>query len=132
MDKVKIKGVPRRRLRPRTLLTALLVVAIAAVAWTQRATVVSVVQAMTQGAVPAIVAALVFESVRILFHAAAYTRSFRLIGADVPLSATVPAWFKAVFMNTVLPSGGTSGMAAVVDSARSRGVAVGSATTATL
>lgn len=132
MDKVKIKGVPRWRLRPRTLLTALLVVAIVAVAWTQRATVVSVVQAMTQGAVPAIVAALVFESVRILFHAAAYTRSFRLIGADVPLSATVPAWFKAVFMNTVLPSGGTSGMAAVVDSARSRGVAVGSATTATL
>ena len=67
MDKVKIKGVPRWRLRPRTLLTALLVVAIVAVAWTQRATVVSVVQAMTQGAVPAIVAALVFESVRILF-----------------------------------------------------------------
>ena len=61
MDKVKIKGVPRWRLRPRTLLTALLVVAIVAVAWTQRATVVSVVQAMTQGAVPAIVAALVFE-----------------------------------------------------------------------
>ncbi len=132
MGEVKIKGVQRRPLRPRTVLTVLLIVALVVVAWTQRSTIVSIAQAMTQGAVPAIVAAFVFEAVRILCHAGAYTRSFRLIGADVPLTATVPAWFKAVFMNTVLPSGGTSGMAAVVDSARSRGVAVGSATTATL
>lgn len=132
MAEVKIKGVARRRLRPRSVLTVLIVVAVAIGAWTQRAAIASVVRAMASGAVPAIVAALVFESVRIVCHALAYTRSFGLIGARVPLVATVPAWFKAVFMNTVLPSGGTSGMAAVIDTARSRGVAVGSATTATL
>ncbi len=132
MGEVRIKGVRRRTLRPRTVLTVLLVVALLVVAWTQRDTIVSIGQAMMRGAVPAIVVAFVFEALRIVCHARAYTRSFRLIGADVPLAATIPAWFKAVFMNTVLPSGGTSGMAAVVDSARSRGVAVGSATTATL
>lgn len=132
MAEVKIRGVARRRLRPRSVLTVLIVVAIAIVAWTQRSAIASVVRAMASGAVPAIVAALAFESVRIVCHAMAYTRSFGLIGAQVPLIATVPAWFKAVFMNTVLPSGGTSGMAAVIDTARSRGVAVGSATTATL
>ena len=109
-----------------------LAVALVAALWCNRDNVASVVAAIGSGAVVPILFAAGFESLRIVFHAYAYTRSFRTIGARVPLSATVPAWFKSVFMNTVLPSGGTSGLAAVVDAARLRGVAVGSATSAVI
>lgn len=132
MADFKIKGVRRRALRPRTLLTLLLAAALVLVVWLQRDTVASVFSAIARGAAVPLIFAVALEAVRIVLHAYAYTRSFRVIGARVPLSATVPAWFKAVFMNTVLPSGGTSGLAAVVDSARRYGVPVGSATSATL
>lgn len=132
MADFKIRGVNRRRIRPRTLVTLAVVAAVAVVAWMQRANIASVLSAVSHGAVVPLVAAALFEAGRIGFHSYAYTRSFKVIGATVPLRATVPAWFKAVFMNTVLPSGGTSGLAAVVDAARCRGVAVGSATSATL
>ena len=132
MADFKLKGIGRFRLRRRTVLGAVLVVALLVVAWTQRETIASVLSALSKGAVVPLVAAAVLEGVRVVFHALAYTRAFKAVGARVPLRATVPAWFKAVFMNTVLPSGGTSGLAAVVDAARQRGVAVGSATSAAL
>lgn len=132
MADFKIRGANRRRPRLRTVATAVVAVVLAVVAWTQRAGIASVFEAVSHGAVVPLVVATACEACRIAFHSYAYTRSFRVIGADVPMRATVPAWFKAVFMNTVLPSGGTSGMAAVVDAARRRGVAVGSATSATL
>lgn len=132
MADFKIKGVNRRLFKPRTLIAAVLVVALLVVAWTQRGNIASVLSAMSKGALVPLIAAAVLESVRIVFHSYAYTRSFKVIGFDVPLRLTIPAWFKAVFMNTVLPSGGTSGLAAVVDAARRRGVPVGSATSAAL
>lgn len=128
----KIRGVERRAVRPRTVVTVLVVVALLVVAWVQRDNILSIVHVLGTGALVPLIAAAVCESVRILLHAYAYTRAFKVINATLPLSATIPAWFKAVFMNTVLPSGGTSGMAAVVDAARRRGVAVGSATSATI
>lgn len=132
MADFKVRGVNRRPIRPRTLVTAVIVVVLVAVAWIQRANIASVVSAVSHGAVVPLVFAAACEAGRVVFHSYAYTRSFKVIGASVPLRATVPAWFKAVFMNTVLPSGGTSGLAAVVDTARRRGVAVGSATSAAL
>ena len=134
MAHIRVQGVQSRRprVKPRTLITLVLVVALVVVAITQRDQVVQIIQAMARGATLPLVVAFALEGCRILFHALAYTRSFRVIGADVPLRATVPAWFKAVFMNTIVSSGGVSGMAAVVDAARSRGVAVGSATSATV
>ena len=100
------------------------------VGWTQRQQIVAIVQAMSRGALLPLLMAVGLEGCRIVFHALSYTRAFAAIGARVPLRSTVPAWFKAVFMNTVVSSGGVSGMAAVVDAARTRGVAVGSATSA--
>lgn len=132
MADFKIKGAGPRRPRVRTVVTAVLVVAVAVLVWTQRASIASVVHTVSQGAAIPLVVAALFELGRIVLHANGFTRSFKVIGYSVPLSATVPAYFKMIFMNTVLPSGGTSGMAAVVDTARSRGVAVGSATSATL
>ena len=134
MAHIRVRGVQsgRVRIRPRTIVTLVLFVALVVVAVTQRDQIVRIVQVMARGATLPLVVAFALEGCRILFHALAYTRSFRVIGADVPLRATVPAWFKAVFMNTVVSSGGVSGMAAVVDAARSRGVAVGSATSATV
>ncbi len=129
---VRVRLVRNRRIRPRTVVTAVLVVALVAVVWGQRVLLVQMAQAMSHGSVIPLVAAVACEATRIVFHSLAYTRSFRAIGADVPLRATIPAWFKAVFMNTVLPSGGTSGLAAVVDAARARGVPVGSASSAAL
>ena len=134
MANVKVQGRQshRPRLRPANVITALLVVVLVVVAVTQRELIGQVIQAMSSGALLAIAAAAVLESTRIGFHAYAYTRAFKVIGATVPLRATVPAYLKMIFMNTVIPSGGTSGMAAVVDTARSRGVPVGSATSATV
>lgn len=132
MADFKIRGAQRRVARPRVVLTVLVVAALLVVAWFQRDNIASVVRVLSTGALAPLVAAAVFESARIVLHAYAYTRAFKVINAAVPLTVTVPAWFKAVFMNTVLPSGGTSGMAAVVDAARRRGVAVGSATSATV
>ena len=130
----KVRGMPKRRLlpKPRTLVTIAIVVAVAVVAWRQRSAIADVAVAMSQGALMPLIAAGFFESCRIIFHAFAYTRSFKTVGYDVPLRSTIPAWFKAVFMNTILPSGGTSGLAAVIDTARSHGVPVGSATTGTI
>lgn len=132
MADFKVKGVMRGRAVRRTVITAAVVVLVLVLVWFQRASIMQVVSAMSKGALVPLVAAAACEGVRIVLHAYAYTRSFRVIGSHVPLRATVPAWFKMIFMNTVLPSGGTSGMAAVVDSARKHGVAVGSATSATL
>lgn len=132
MADFKIKGAGPRRPRARTVVAAVLVVAVAILAWTQRESIASVVHTVSQGAAIPLAVAALFELGRVVLHANAFTRSFKVIGASVPLRATVPAYFKMIFMNTVLPSGGTSGMAAVVDTARSRGVAVGSATSATL
>ena len=131
---VKVQGRQSHslRLKPSSVVTAVLVVILVVVAVTQRELIGQVVTAMGSGALPAIIAAAVLELVRIGFHAYAYTRAFRVIGARVPLRATIPAYFKMIFMNTIIPSGGTSGMAAVVDTARSRGVSVGSATSATV
>ena len=129
-----MRGVQSRRLRikPRTILTLALAIILVVAAVTQRDQVAQIVQAMSRGAVVPLLAACALEGCRVTFHALAYTRSFKVIGADVPLRATIPAWFKAVFMNTVVSSGGVSGLAAVVDTARSRGVPVGSATSATV
>ena len=134
MANVKVQGRQshRPRLRPANVITALLVLVLVVVAVTQRELIGQVIEAMSSGALLAIAAAAVLESTRIGFHAYAYTRAFKVIGATVPLRATVPAYLKMIFMNTVIPSGGTSGMAAVVDTARSRGVPVGSATSATV
>ena len=132
MADFKVRGVERRAVRPRTVITVLAVLALVVVAWMQRDNIASVVRVLGTGALAPLIAAAVCESLRIVLHAYAYTRAFKVINAAVPLSVTIPAWFKAVFMNTVLPSGGTSGMAAVVDAARRRGVAVGSATSATI
>ena len=132
MGNYKVKGVKHRRVKPKAVLTLLLLAVVAVVAWLQRDNIGAVVDALRHGAVLPLVGAFAAEGGRILFHAHAYTRSFRVIGYRVPLRDTVPAWFKAVFMNTVLPSGGTSGLAAVIDTARRRGVPVGSATTATI
>lgn len=134
MTNVRVRGVQSRRprIKPRTIITLVLVVALVVVAVTQRDQIVQVGQAMMRGATLPLAMAFAFEGCRVVFHALAYTRSFRVIGANVPLRATIPAWFKAVFMNTVVSSGGVSGMAAIVDTARSRGVPVGSATSATV
>ena len=132
MADYKVKGVPRRRVSPRVVIGLLIAVALAFVAYNQRENIASIVDAMRRGALVPLLAGAAFEGGRIAFHSYAYTRSFRVVGYHVPLRATVPAWFKAVFMNTVLPSGGTSGLAAVIDSARRHGVPVGSGTTATL
>ena len=132
MAGIRVRGIGRRKLKPKTLLTVLIVATLCLFAWARRDDIALVVDALMQGATAALVVGACFELGRVCFHALAYTRSFKVIGADVPLSATVPAWFKAVFMNTVLPSGGTSGLACIIDVARRRGVAVGSATTATL
>lgn len=134
MTHIRVRGVQsgRPRIRPRTVVTAVLVIVLVVAAVTQRDQIARIIQVMARGATLPLVVAFALEGCRILFHALAYTRSFRVIGTDVPLRATVPAWFKAVFMNTVVSSGGVSGMAAVVDAARSRGVAVGSATSATV
>jgi hypothetical protein len=114
------------------VLTVVLVAVLLVAAWIQRALIVSVLSAILSGAVVPLVLGAVCEGLRITFHAYAYRRSFKVIGANIPLRSTVAAWFKAIFMNTVLPSGGTSGLAAVIDTARRRGVAVGSATSATI
>lgn len=128
----RVRGVQRGRARARALVSAALAVAVLAVLWRFRSQVAGVFSALASGALAPMVAAAVLEGGRIVLHAFAYTRSFRIVGADVGLRLTVPAWFKAVFMNTVLPSGGTSGLAAVVDAARTCGVPVGSATSAAL
>ena len=132
MTKIRVTGVQSRRprVKPRTLITLVLLVALVVVGWTQRQQIVAIVQAMSRGALLPLLMAVGLEGCRIVFHALSYTRAFAAIGARVPLRSTVPAWFKAVFMNTVVSSGGVSGMAAVVDAARTRGVAVGSATSA--
>ncbi len=132
MAQFRVKGESSKRRRLRPLITAVLVVAVVVVLWTQRAMIAQIAQALVSGSLPALAVALVFELGRITLHAYAYTRSFCVIGAKVPLKLTIPAWFKALFMNTVLPSGGTSGLAAVIDTARTRGVPVGSATSAVL
>jgi uncharacterized protein (TIRG00374 family) len=130
--KVKVRGVQHRVVQPRTVLTVIVAIVVLAFLWKYRSSLADVVSAISHGTLSAIIVAILFELGRIVFHSFAYTRSFKMIGADIPLRLTVPAWFKAVFMNTVLPSGGTSGLAAVIDTARSRGVAVGSATSAAL
>lgn len=132
MTKIRVTGVQSRRprVKPRALITLVLLVALVVVGWTQRQQIVAIVQAMSRGALLPLLMAVGLEGCRIVFHALSYTRAFAAIGARVPLRSTVPAWFKAVFMNTVVSSGGVSGMAAVVDAARTRGVAVGSATSA--
>lgn len=132
MASVRIKGVNRRATGLRVALAVVALVVLVVLAWFQRHNLASVVRVLSTGALIPLLAAAICESTRIVFHAYAYTRAFKVINATVPLSVTVPAWFKAVFMNTVLPSGGTSGMAAVVDAARRKGVAVGSATSATI
>jgi uncharacterized membrane protein YbhN (UPF0104 family) len=129
---VRVRGVQHRRVRPRSLVTAAVAVLLLAFLWKYRSTLAGVFGAISQGVLSLIAVSVLFEAGRIVFHSYAYTRSFKMIGADVPLRLTVPAWFKAIFMNTVLPSGGTSGLAAVIDTARGRGVAVGSATSAAL
>lgn len=131
-ERVQVRGVQRGRTRARALLTALLVVAVAVVLWRFRSQVAGVFAALMSGSLVPMIGAAAFGAGRIVLHALSYTRSFRIVGADVGLRFTIPAWFKAVFMNTVLPSGGTSGLAAVVDAARGRGVPVGSATSAAL
>ena len=132
MADIRVRGIGRRKLKPKTLLGVLIVATLCLFAWVRRADIAMVADALMQGATAALVVGACFELGRVFLHALAYTRSFKVIGADVPLASTVPAWFKAVFMNTVVPSGGTSGLACIVDVARRRGVAVGSATTATL
>ena len=132
MAGIRVRGVGRRKLKPKTLLGVLIVATLCLFAWVRRADIAMVADALMQGATAALVVGACFELGRVFLHALAYTRSFKVIGADVPLASTVPAWFKAVFMNTVVPSGGTSGLACIIDVARRRGVAVGSATTATL
>lgn len=132
MANVRIKGVERRARAPRVALAVLALVVLLVIAWFQRHNLASLARVLSTGALIPLIAAAVFESARIVLHAYAYTRAFKVINATVPLGVTIPAWFKAVFMNTVLPSGGTSGMAAVVDAARRKGVAVGSATSATI
>ena len=107
MAGIRVRGIGRRKLKPKTLLTVLIVATLCLFAWARRDDIALVVDALMQGATAALVVGACFELGRVCFHALAYTRSFKVIGADVPLSATVPAWFKAVFMNTVLPSGGT-------------------------
>lgn len=132
MADIRVRGIGRRKLKPKTLLGVLILATLVLFAWVRRDDIALVLDALLQGARAALVVGALFELGRVCFHALAYTRSFKVIGADVPLSQTVPAWFKAVFMNTVVPSGGASGLACIIDVARKRGVAVGSATTATL
>ncbi len=132
MAQLRVRGIGRRKPSKRTQLTVLIVCALALFAVARRDDIARVVDALMQGATGVLVLGACLELGRVCFHALAYTRAFKVIGADVPLSQTVPAWFKAVFMNTVVPSGGASGLACIVDVARRRGVATGSATTATL
>ena len=134
MARIRVRGIGRRRprLKPKTLLTVVIAVALVVAVWLKRDDLAAVVDALMQGALVPLAVGACFELGRATFHALAYTRSFAVIGGRVPLRATLPAWFKAVFVNTVLPSGGTSGLACVIDVARRRGVAVGSATTGTL
>ncbi len=132
MAQLRVRGIGRRKPSKRTQLTVLVLCALALFAFARRDDIAAVVDALMQGATGVLVLGACFELGRVCFHALAYTRSFRVVGAQVPLSQTFPAWFKAVFMNTVVPSGGASGLACIVEVARRRGVATGSATTATL
>ena len=132
MAQIRVRGIGRRKLSKRAKLTVLILCALALFAFARRDDIACVVDALMQGATGMLVLGACFELGRVCFHALAYTRSFKVVGAQVPLSQTFPAWFKAVFMNTVVPSGGASGLACIVEVARRRGVATGSATTATL
>ena len=111
MADIRVRGIGRRKLKPKTLLGVLILATLVLFAWVRRDDIALVLDALLQGARAALVVGALFELGRVCFHALAYTRSFKVIGADVPLSQTVPAWFKAVFMNTVVPSGGASGLA---------------------
>lgn len=99
---------------------------------TRTADIIVLADTVRSGSFLLLAVAVVFQVLRHAATALSYDAAFEAVGVPSKPHGFLPVVFGAMFMNTVMPSGGTAGPLLVIDDARRRGVETGRATSAML
>lgn len=108
------------------------VVAIATVVLvsTRTAEIAALTQIVRGGSALFLTLALALQVARHTMTALMYSQAFRTVGDEIPARSLYPVVFGGIFLNTIMPTGGTAGSFLVIDEARKRGIPTGRGTSA--
>lgn len=99
---------------------------------TRTAEIIALADTVRSGSALLLLLAVILQVGRHGMTALTHTMAFRTVGVDASPRQFIPVVFGAMFVNTVMPTGGTAGSVLVVSDACHRGVEAGRATSATL
>lgn len=97
---------------------------------TRTAEIAALTQTVRGGSALFLSLAVLLQLARHSMSALMYSQAFRTVGEEIPARAFLPVVFGGVFLNTIMPTGGTAGSFLTLDEARKRGVSMGHATSA--
>lgn len=99
---------------------------------TRTAEIIALADTVRSGSFLLLLAAILLQVGRHLMTALSYSQAFLAVGVETRTRQFIPVVFGAIFMNTIMPTGGTAGPVLIIDDARRRGVPAGRATSAML